>query len=111
MKTVIHQDDALELTAPEGGVVTGSVYQLAGHVVLAHARARAGERFLGMTYGTFTMAKATGEAWTWSEPIYWDAKAGKATRAPTPLRIGTAEEPAARDAQSARVRFRPDPVA
>lgn len=63
----------IDLTAPAGGVVAGSVYLIGSLLVVANVSADAGDTFAAVRYGLYdNMAKATGSAWTEGAKLYWD---------------------------------------
>ncbi|HEX7127294.1 MAG TPA: DUF2190 family protein [Thermodesulfobacteriota bacterium] len=66
------EGDVLPLTAPIGGVTSGSAYLISGLLVVAMDTAGQGQPFSGKTTGLFVLPKATGEAWTQCQKLYWD---------------------------------------
>ena len=71
MRTFIQPGDTLSLLAPH--VLTAGAGALVGSLfVVAKAAAASGAAFEGATSGVFTLAKATGEAWTVGVRLYWD---------------------------------------
>lgn len=62
----------LTLTAPSGGVVSGSVYKIGTLIVVAMISAAAGSPFTAATCGVWSYAKADSQAWTEGAAVYWD---------------------------------------
>lgn len=78
MKNFIQPGDVVSVTAPAAvasgaGVLVGSLFGVATHTA---ANAAAVEI---ATKGVFTLAKATGQAWTVGARIYWDDTAKNCT--------------------------------
>lgn len=75
MKNYVQHGDTLTLTAPSGGVVSGSPVKIGNLLVVPQASAAQGEEFEGKTSGVFEVAKhGAGSAQAWSEGslVYWD---------------------------------------
>jgi len=83
MKVFVQPGDVLTLTAPAGGVVSGTAYLIGGLVVVAEATAAATEKFPARTAGVYTLAKATGQTWAEGAKLYWDDTAKKFTTTST----------------------------
>jgi len=65
--------DTLTLTAPAGGVVSGSVYKIGQLVVVAADTVAATLPFEGRRVGVFAgLPKDNGVAWVEGDPLYWD---------------------------------------
>ncbi len=75
MKSAVQCGDALEFTAPAGGVISGLAYLINSIVVVAEFSAAAGEKFIGNITGVFDLAKAASVAWTEGQTLYWDSAA------------------------------------
>lgn len=75
----IQPGQVLTLTAPAGGVVSGTGYLIGALFVVALNKADAGEEFEGQCTGVWNLTKTSAEAWTEGAAIYWDATAGEAT--------------------------------
>jgi predicted RecA/RadA family phage recombinase len=73
MNNFIQPGNVLELTAPSGGVTSGTPVQIGQLVVIPAVTAAEGVRFSGQLVGVFTLAKATGQAWDEGEILYFDA--------------------------------------
>lgn len=63
-RNFIQPGDVLTLTAPSGGVVSGTAYLIGGLLVVAQNTAAQGVAFEGRTVGVFTLPKATGQTWS-----------------------------------------------
>jgi predicted RecA/RadA family phage recombinase len=74
--------DALTLTAPAGGVVSGVPCLVGGLLVVPVTTAAAGEPFVGATAGVFVVAKSPGSAWVEGQRLYWDAATARASTDP-----------------------------
>ncbi len=72
MNNFIQPGDVLELTAPAGGVVSGTPYKIGQLLVVAADTKAAGELFRGKTSGVFQITKAGTQAWTEGALVYWD---------------------------------------
>lgn len=104
MKNFIHTGQALELTAPAGGVVSGGAYLIGVLFVVAAHDAAAGEKFNGVRAGVFTLPKNAPEAWSEGTEIYWDNTARVCTTTATNnRRIGCSTGTAVSAATSADV--------
>lgn len=79
MNNFVQEGEVLELTAPSGGVVSGTAYLIGSLLVVAAADVAQTLPFSGKTTGVFTLPKATGEAWTEGAKLYWDNSAKKLT--------------------------------
>lgn len=98
--------DTITLTAPSGGVVSGTAYKIAQILVVAVASADATDSFEGMTEGVFELPKTTGAAWTEGELLYWDDSAKEVcTTVAGNLLVGVAVEAAASGATTGIVRL------
>lgn len=78
MKNYVSSGKVMELTAPAGGVVSGTAYLIGGLLVVATHSADAAALFRGVAKGAVDHAKAD-EAWTEGAKIYWDNTAKKFT--------------------------------
>ena len=85
MKNYVQDGNTLELTAPVGGVVSGTAYKIDSLVVIATVTAAAGESFVGQVTGVVEGPKESGagDAWTQLVKIYWDDIAKKFTKTST----------------------------
>lgn len=71
MKNFVQQGDNLDLIAPYD-VASGAGFLVGSIFAVASAIAASGAAVVGITKGVFTLAKATGEAWTVGVKLYWD---------------------------------------
>jgi predicted RecA/RadA family phage recombinase len=62
----------VRLTAPSGGVVSGLFYQIGDLIGCANYSAAVGQPFDMTVEGEYEVPKATGQAWTEGQIIYWD---------------------------------------
>jgi len=65
----------LTLTAPSGGVTSGSGYLIGTLFVVALHDAAAGEKFEGQRTGVFQLPKTSAQAWSEGAEIYWNGTA------------------------------------
>jgi predicted RecA/RadA family phage recombinase len=72
MKNFKQHGDTLDLTAPSGGVISGTGYLIGALFGVAVVSADAGVTFPLRVVGVYTLPKATGEAWTEGALVYWD---------------------------------------
>lgn len=73
MKVFQQCGDTLTLTAPSGGVTSGTPVMIGSILVVPVADAAEGDSFGGRREGVFTgVAKAASEAWSEGSPLYWD---------------------------------------
>lgn len=79
MQNFIQPGDVLTLTAPAGGVVSGTAYKIGQLLVVAAITADAAAAFEGKTTGVFTLPKATAQAFAEGALVYWDNTAKKIT--------------------------------
>lgn len=63
----------MTFTAPSGGVTDGVLVFIGGMPVIPTTTAAAAASFEGVTYGVWLLNKASSQAWTEGQPIYWDA--------------------------------------
>lgn len=74
-KNLKSSGDILTLTAPSGGVVSGTVYKIGGLIVVALNSVAQGERFTAAPRQVLDYAKVSAQAWTEGLPLYWDDSA------------------------------------
>jgi predicted RecA/RadA family phage recombinase len=79
MKNYISPGKALTLTAPSGGVVSGTAYLIGGLLVVATVTAAEGALFAALSCGVVDLPKAAEDAFTEGEKVYWDNSAKKIT--------------------------------
>lgn len=75
MKNYVQPGDVLELTAPSGGVVSGTAYLIGSLLVIATVTAAQTEKFNGQVVGVVEHAKVSAQAWTEGVKVYWDNSA------------------------------------
>ncbi len=73
----------LELTAPTGGVVSGTPILIGSYFVIPLVTAAATVRFNGQLDGVWTLPKTTSEVWAEGESVYWDAANSKLSTDPS----------------------------
>lgn len=106
MKTFVQPGETLDLTAPTGGVVSGTGYLIGVMFVIAAITVAEGATFTGVTEGVFTLPKATGAAWTEGAAVYWDnTNKVVTTTASGNTKIGVAIAAAASGDTSGKVRL------
>lgn len=64
--------DVVTLTAPAGGVVSGTPVKIGQLFVVPIVTAAVNERFAARVTGVFELVKDAGTAWTEGELVYWD---------------------------------------
>jgi len=96
MKTFKQPGEFVTLTAPSGGVVSGSAYVIGGVVVIATETVAQTLSFVAMVCGVVDVPKVADEPWTEGLKIYFDESEGKFTLDPdtatNPL-VGVAVRP------------------
>lgn len=93
MGRFVQPGKVVPFTAPEGGVVGGSFYQIGQIFGRAAATVAAGLTFQLEVTGIVEGTKVASQAWTEGALIYWDDSAKKFTTVDTGnLRIGCAHE-------------------
>ncbi|UJX46635.1 DUF2190 family protein [Xanthobacter sp. YC-JY1] len=96
MKNFVQHGDTLDMTAPSGGVISGTGYLIGALFGVAIVSAAAGEKFAFRIVGVYTLPKATGEAWTEGAIVYWDNTNKKLTTTSSGnTKVGTAASAAA----------------
>lgn len=105
MKNHVQKGEVLTLAAPYdvlsgGGLKVGSIFAVASGDALTGAAVE------GVTCGVFDLPKASAQAWTQGQKVYWDdtAKLATSTASGNSL-IGVATEPAANPSAIGRVRL------
>jgi predicted RecA/RadA family phage recombinase len=90
MINFIDPGEVVTYTAPSGGVVAGTAYQIGQILVVATTTVAQTLPFEGLTRGVVDLPKASG-AWTEGALLYWDNTAHNVTTTSTSnLRIGVA---------------------
>lgn len=72
MRTFIQPGDALDFTAPSGGVTAGTGVKIGDILVIAQTTAALGETFVGRRTGVVEHAKLSAQAWTEGQQVNWD---------------------------------------
>ena len=94
----------LTLTAPAGGVTSGSGYVIGALFVVALGDAAAGEPFEGQCSGVWELPKTSAQAWTEGVAIYWNGTAATTASTDNDL-IGHAAKAAANPSATGFVRL------
>jgi predicted RecA/RadA family phage recombinase len=106
MKNFVKPGHTLTLTAPAGGVVSGTGYKIGQIFVVANADAAAGAKFEGTVVGVFDLPKAAAIAGAEGALAYWDDAAKNVTTVSAgKLCIGVFAAAAAGGDATARVRL------
>lgn len=79
MKTFRQPGEIITLTAPSGGVVSGTAYLIGTLVVIATATVAQTLPFAALAVGVVDVPKVNDEAWTEGLKLYWDDTAKKFT--------------------------------
>lgn len=79
MKNYLRDGDRIPLTAPVGGVVSGTGYLIGALFVVAVNSAAAGAPFTAQTEGVVTLPKVGAQAQTEGALLYWDNAAKNVT--------------------------------
>lgn len=79
MKNEIQKGDILDLTAPVGGVTSGTVYQIGKLVVCAVVTADAGDKFAALHSNVINYAVASADTPAEGDYAYWDDTAKEFT--------------------------------
>ena len=104
MKNYVQKGDAVDLTAPAGGLASGQGYLFGDLFGVATKAAAAGERLAVSLEGVFSLPKETGTALTEGQKIYWDGTQITATATDNTF-VGHVIDAAAADATSVNVRL------
>ena len=75
MKTYSSPGEVVTLTAPTGGVVSGTAYLIGSLVVVAVVTAAETLKFDALARGVVSHAKVSAQAWTEGVKLYWDNSA------------------------------------
>jgi predicted RecA/RadA family phage recombinase len=79
METYRGPGRVLELTAPTGGVVSGTAYLIGSLVVIALKSVAQTLKFPGLVKGIVDLPKVVEEGWSEGLKLYWDDSEGKVT--------------------------------
>lgn len=104
MKTFIQEGESLTLTAPGGGVVSGTGVLIGSLFVIPTVTAAAAAKFVGLVRGVVSHAKVSAQAWTEGQRLYWNAGLSQVTSVATdgPF-VGIAAEAAANPTATGKV--------
>lgn len=72
----VQPGEVLEFTAPTGGVVAGTALKIGTMIVVPMFSAAQTLKFQAAVCGVYTLAKATGTAWTEGINVYFDTATG-----------------------------------
>lgn len=72
MKNFKQNGDALDFTAPSGGVTSGVPVKIGGLLVFPVADADEGDKFAGQVVGVIEATKVGSQAWAVGDVVYWD---------------------------------------
>jgi predicted RecA/RadA family phage recombinase len=72
MKGFIQDGDVIPLTAPSGGVVSGTGFMTGAIIAIACSTVAAGLTVEAAVEGVFDHASDTGTAWAEGDKLYWD---------------------------------------
>jgi len=72
MENAVNSGSVLKLTAPSGGVVSGTVYKIGSLIVVAQATVAEGLSFAAVPRLVLDYAKTSAQAWTEGVLLYWD---------------------------------------
>lgn len=88
MENFVQKGDTIDLTAPSGGVVSGTTYKIGVILCVAANTIAAGLTFPAAVTGVYDLAKATGETWAEGDALYWDNTAKDWTKTSSSNTIG-----------------------
>lgn len=72
MNNYIQDGETITLTAPAGGVISGTAYKIGQILAVAVSTIAATLPFEGKVTGVFTLPKTSGTAWSEGDLLYWD---------------------------------------
>jgi len=75
MENFDQEGEVIPLTAPTGGVVSGTAYKIGSLIVVALVTVAETLPFSALVKGVVTHAKVSAQAWTEGVKIYWDDSA------------------------------------
>lgn len=105
-RNYVQPGNTLTLTAPSGGVVSGTVYLIGTLLVVAQATVAQTLPFEGKVTGVFTVPKTNAQAWTEGAKVYWDNTAKEFTTTSTSNTLaGVAAAAAANPSTTGNVRL------
>lgn len=86
MKNFVSSGRTLDLTAPSGGVVSGSPVKIGGFIAVPRVSAAEGDVFAADVEGVYDVkaeGAGSGQAWAEGDVIYWDNTAKQFTKTTT----------------------------
>lgn len=97
----------IDMTAPTGGVTKGVGVLILNLFSIATSTVAAAAAFVGTTFGVWSLAKTSAQAWVVGEKIYWDNANLRADNVPTAgfRLIGVCVEAAANPSSTGKVRL------
>ena len=72
MDNYVQPGEVIELTAPSGGVVTGTPKQIGNVLVVPTVTAAVGIRFNALVRGVIRFTKVGSQAWAEGARVFWD---------------------------------------
>jgi len=106
MENYVAPGEVVELTAPTGGVVSGTAYLIGGLVIVALVTAAEAAKFNALVTGVVEHAKVSAQAWTEGAKLYWDDTAKNfTTTASGNTLVGVAAAAAANPSATGRIRL------
>lgn len=106
MKNYVQEGNVLELTAPSGGVVSGTPVKIGRFFVVPSTTALVGEKFSGLIEGVVDIPKVSAEPWTEGLLVWWNAASALATSvSTTSMLIGIATRTEANPTTTGRVKL------
>lgn len=83
MRNHFQPGNALDFTAPAGGVVSGKTVKKGALMHVPSTTAAEGDAYSGDIQGVFILDAATGQSWTQGDALYWDDAAKVWTKTAT----------------------------
>jgi len=106
MKNFVQPGRTLTASAPIGGVLAGEAILVGSIFGIATGSALEATEVEITTEGVFVLPKATGEAWSFGDALYWDADTKKLTKTSTDnKRVGAAVAAALSADTSGRIKL------
>ena len=98
MRNFIQEGNALTITAPAGGTISGQPVVVGKIFFVASETVPAGTRTVGWRKGVYQLGKTNAQAWAQGDALYWDAANSLVTNVNAGgalLPVGWAADPAA----------------
>ena len=106
MENFDQEGEVIPLTAPTGGVVSGTAYKIGSLIVVALVTVAETLPFSALVKGVVTHAKVSAQAWTEGVKIYWDDSAKNfTTTVGANTLVGVAAAAAANPTATGKVRL------